>query len=177
MCVKPSVMKDLYVPTFRLGHLNIKAVEKETYLGYIIYADMFDDDHISKEIRNISVRGNMLIRNFKLCTTGVKITLFKTYCSSLYCCPMWTKYRKSTIGKVNVSFNKEVKVFMNVPSSFSPSWLFLICDVLNFPPLRRKLVLSFMKRIKISSNVLNSNSYNFLMNNVMQRYWNKLLRL
>ena len=32
MCVKPSVMKDLYVPTFHLGHLNIKAVEKETYL-------------------------------------------------------------------------------------------------------------------------------------------------
>ena len=53
MCVKPSVMKDLYVPTFHLGHLNIKAVEKETYLGYIINADMYDDDHISKVIRNI----------------------------------------------------------------------------------------------------------------------------
>ena len=80
---------------------------------------------------------------------------------------MWTKYRKSpgrksTIGKVNVAFSKVFKVFMNVPSSYSPSWLFLICDVLNFPPLRRKLVLSFMKRIKKSSNVLISNSYNFL---------------
>ena len=119
----------------------------------------------------------MLVRNFKHCTTGVKITLFKTYCSSLYCCPMWTKYRKSTIGKVNVAFNKVFKIFMNVPSSFSPSWLFLICDVLNFRPFRRKLVLSFMKRIKKSSNVPISNSYNFLMTNVMQRYWNKLLRL
>ena len=177
MCVKSSVMKDLYVPTFHLGHLNIKAVEKETYLGYIINADMSDDDHISKEIRNIYARGNMLVRNFKHCTTGVKITLFKTYCSSLYCCLMWTKYRKSTIGKVNVAFNKVFKIFMNVSSSFNPSWLFLICDVLNFPPLRRKLVLSFMKRIKKSSNVLISNSYNFLMTNVMQRYWNKLLRL
>ena len=29
-----------YVPTFHLGHLNIKAVEKETYLGYIINADI-----------------------------------------------------------------------------------------------------------------------------------------
>ena len=147
MCVKPSVMKDLYVSTFHLGHLNVKAVEKETYLGYIINADMSDDDHVSKEIRNIYARGNMLIGNFKHCTTGVKITLLKTYCSSLYCCPMWTKCHKSTNGKVNVAFNK-VKVFMNVPSFFSPSWLFLICDVLNFPPLRRKLVLSFMKRIK-----------------------------
>ena len=32
MCVKLSVMKDLYVPTFHLGHLNVKAVEKETYI-------------------------------------------------------------------------------------------------------------------------------------------------
>ena len=36
MNVKPSVMKNLYVPTFHLGHLNIMVVEKETYLGYII---------------------------------------------------------------------------------------------------------------------------------------------
>ena len=122
---------------------------------------MSDDDHISKEIRNIYARWNMLISNFKHCTTGVKITLSKTYCSSLYCFQMWTKFRKSAIGKVNVPFNKVFKVFMNVPSSFSPSWLFLICDVLNFPPLRRKLVLSFMKRIKKSSNVLISNSFNF----------------
>ena len=32
------------LPTFYLGHLNIKAVEKETYLGYIINSDMSDDD-------------------------------------------------------------------------------------------------------------------------------------
>ena len=66
-----------------------KAVEKETYLGYIINADMSDDDHIRKEIRNIYARGNMLIRSFKHCTTGVKIspTLFKTNCSSLYLLP------------------------------------------------------------------------------------------
>ena len=82
MCVKPSVMKDLYVPAFHLCHLNIKAVEKETYLGYIINTDISDDDHICKEVRNIYTSRNMLICNFKHCTTGVKITLFKTYCSS-----------------------------------------------------------------------------------------------
>ena len=78
MCVKPSVMKDLYVPTFHLCYVNIKAAEKETYLGYIMNADMSDDEHISKKTRNIYARGNMLIRNFKHCTTVVKITLFKT---------------------------------------------------------------------------------------------------
>ena len=78
MCIKP-VMKDLYVPSFHLGHLNINTVEKETYLGYIIDADMSDVDHIIKEIRNIYARGNMPIHNFKHCTMNVKITIFKTY--------------------------------------------------------------------------------------------------
>ena len=45
MCIKPSVMKDLYVPMFHLGYLNIKTVEKETYLGYIINTKMSDDDY------------------------------------------------------------------------------------------------------------------------------------
>ena len=94
------------VPIVHLGHLNTKAVEKETYLEHIINTDMADDDNISKEIRNIYARGNMLIRNFKHCTTAVKITLFQTYCSTLHCCPMWTRFRKSTIGKVNVACNK-----------------------------------------------------------------------
>ena len=89
----------VYVPTFHLGYLNIKAVEKETYLEYIINTDMSDDGHISIEIRNIYARGHMLICNFKHCTTAVKVTLFRTYCSSLYCCPMWTRFRKSTISK------------------------------------------------------------------------------
>ena len=37
---------------------------------------------------------------------------------------------------------------MNFPSDLNPCWLFLIGDVLHFPPLRRKLVFSFMKRIR-----------------------------
>ena len=103
----------------------------------------------------------------------LKLPLLKTYYSSLHCCLMWTKFSKSTIDKVNVVFNKVLNVFMNVPSCFSPSWLFPMRDVLNFPPLRRKLVLSFMKRTENLSNVLISNSYNFLMTNVMQPiYWN-----
>ena len=54
MCIKPSVMKDLHVAMFHLGYLNIKAVEKETYLGHIINTHISDADHIMKEIRTIN---------------------------------------------------------------------------------------------------------------------------
>ena len=71
----------------------------------------------------------MLIRNCKHCMVNVKITLFKTYCSNLYCCPMWITFCKSTIGKVCVVFNEGFPAFMNVSSHLHHSWLFLICDV------------------------------------------------
>ena len=101
---------------------------------------MSDDDYIIKEIRNINLctRKYACIRNFKHCTVNVKITLFKTYYSSLYCYPMWVIFCKSTIGKVCVAFNKVFQIFMNVPSYLHHSWLFLICDA------RRKFILCFM---------------------------------
>ena len=68
----------------------------------------------------------MLIRNFKHCTAGVKITLFKTYCSSLCCCPMWTKFRRSAIGQVNVALNKVFKVFMSVSSHLRSYFRFVM---------------------------------------------------
>ena len=31
--------------------------------------------------------------------------LFRSYCSSLYCCSLWYDYRKSTYKKLTVAFN------------------------------------------------------------------------
>ena len=67
------------------------------------------------------------------------------------------------------AFNKVLKAFMNFPSAFSPSWLFVACDILNFPPLRRKLELSFMKVIETIIQRANFNLIYFFMTNVMQR--------
>ena len=96
ICIKPSVMKDSYLPDFHLGYLKIKVIWTENYLLYIINEEMSDGDHIIKEIRNIYTKENMLIRNF---IVNVKITLFKTYCSTLYCCPLWIKFVKLQLVK------------------------------------------------------------------------------
>ena len=51
MCIKSSIMNDLYVPKFHLGHLKIKVVEEETHIG-----NYTEDDHIIKEMRSIYAR-------------------------------------------------------------------------------------------------------------------------
>ena len=94
MCIKPPAVKAVYVPNVCLNGVNIRHVAKENYLGYCISDDCYDDDHIQKEIRGIYARGNMLIRNFKQCTDDVKAKLYKTYCSSVYCCALISRYHK-----------------------------------------------------------------------------------
>lgn len=177
MCIKPVTKKHLYVPKFYLRENVIQSVQQEEYLGYILNDDMRDDDHIIKEMRNVYARGNMLIRNFKHCTENVKVMLFKTYCSSLYCCPLWSKYRKATIKKLHVACNKMFKCFMNVPRDFSASLLFVSCNVENFTVLRRKLVYNLYRRVYSSSNTLVSNFSNCISNDHFRTSWTKLLRM
>ena len=43
---------------------------------------------ISKQIRTLYIRSNKLLRMFSYCTIDVKNELFRSYCSSLYCCAL-----------------------------------------------------------------------------------------
>ena len=154
MCIKPVALKSLYIPNVNLYGKNVKLVNDEKYLGYIVENDCYDNAHIKKEMRNTFARGNMLIRNFRHCSDDVKVKLFRTYCSSIYCCALISKYHKTVLKKLHIAFNKMFKCLMKVPSRASASALFVSHNVHNFPVLRRKLVYSFVKRVQCTSNKL-----------------------
>ena len=176
LCVKPTSMKTLYVPDFYLEEDRITVVDKETYLGFIVNEQFSDDDHIVKEMRNVYARGNMIIRYFSHCTDAVRIQLFKSFCSNLYCCPLWYKFKKSTLKKLHTACNKIFKSLMLVPRNFSASLLFVSCNVENFTVLRRKLIYGLILRIKASRNLLVRNLL-LLKRNSMHSYWNNLLNI
>jgi hypothetical protein len=49
------------------------------------YVDDYTDDRgISREICNIFVGTNILVRRFSRCSKDVKVALFKTYCRCVY---------------------------------------------------------------------------------------------
>ena len=58
-------------------------VEHFKYLGHIITCDFTDDADIMREVRSLSLRGNMLIRKFFFCSITTKLYLFKVFCFSL----------------------------------------------------------------------------------------------
>ena len=173
MCIKPKLLKCLYVPKFYLDETVICSVDHETYLGFIVNKEFTDNDHMSKEMRNIYARGNMLIRNFKHCTNDVKIKLYRTFCSSIYCCPLWYNFKESSFRKIHVATNKVFKSLMQMPRDYSASHLFVSTGVDNFSVLRRKLVYSLKTRVLNSLNLLVINisaSTSF-----MHRYWKTVL--
>ena len=58
-----------------------------------------------RQMRNLYIRSNKLLRTFRYCSTDVKLELFKSYYTSFERCNLWTAYKKSTFERIRVAFN------------------------------------------------------------------------
>ncbi len=67
---------------------------------------IFDEiiDEINRQRRTLFVQGNIILQKFNMCSLGVKLTLFRTYCSHVYTAQLWWNYTKSTITKLQISY-------------------------------------------------------------------------
>ena len=71
-------------------HLDrLNRIPETKYLGYLLSEDQSEDEDIAKQMRTLYTR----VRMFSYCTIDVKMELFRSYCSSLYCCSLWSDYR------------------------------------------------------------------------------------
>ena len=105
MVITPKTSKLQSLPDIRLDQCRIEYVNQFKYLGHIIDSTFTDDSDISKEIRNLYARGNMLTKQFKCIGDEVKIQLFKTYCYPLYCSSLWNNYRAASLRRLRVAYN------------------------------------------------------------------------
>ena len=151
----------------------------EKYLGFIFSDNCLDNDHIVHEMRSTYARGGILLRNFKHCSIDVKIKLFQTYCSSIYCCGLFSVYHKKVIQKLHVAFNKIFKSLLGVPRRSSASHLFVSMNVDNFLVRRRKLTYSFFRRASESCNSLVSCIFDskYFNNCNLKNEWDSILYL
>ena len=54
-------------------------------------------------MRLLYAKSNTLLRTFSHCSSDVKVTLFQSYCTALYCPFLWSDYKKSTFSKIRVA--------------------------------------------------------------------------
>ena len=98
LCFKNNAIK-IKQPSFYLSHLKIPTVENCKYLGITISTKNSDLD-LKRQMRKIYANANLLLRKFSCCSVNVKCYLFKTYCSTLYCAPMWFDCTKNGFKKI-----------------------------------------------------------------------------
>ena len=104
---------------------KLSRIHETKYLGCFLSDDQSDDVEIYKQIRTLYTRSNKLLRMFSYCTIDVKKELFRSYCSSLYCCALWSDYRKATYRKLTVAFNNIHRRLLGLPWRCSVSAMFL----------------------------------------------------
>ena len=77
----------------------------------MINHDFSDDDDIKREIRNMFMRSNVLIRRYSHCSIAVKLLLFKAHCMCLYDTNVWLNYSIALFNKFRSCYNKCMKMF------------------------------------------------------------------
>ena len=84
-----KLLKDTTVQPLKLNNIALTEVTETKYLGYFLTADGKDYRDMIRACRLLYAQGNSLIRKFHMCTDKVKIKLFTTYCSQIYCAHLW----------------------------------------------------------------------------------------
>ena len=124
-------------------------------LSWSAFSDSCTDiDDIRREIRAVYTRGNMLLQNFRHCSTEVKKQLFKSYCTSFYCSSLWSNFSRNTLEDLKVSYNNVFRFLFKLPRRGSVSYHFVNKDIPNFSLVRRILCNSILKRVLSSTNSL-----------------------
>ena len=112
-----------------------------------------------------------------MCSDHVKCTLFRSFCTSLYTCQLWSNYTSESIRKLYVSYNNVFRLLCNEPMYCSASYMFVTRGLPTCKMLIRKKVYSFMMCIAKSSNtilqsILNSDA---LYTSQMYQHWRSAL--
>ena len=106
---------------------------------------------MARQYRQIYAQGNALLRKFFMCTESVKITLFRSFCTSLYTCELWCQYRSESLRKLCVAYNNVFRFLCREPRNCSASHMFVSRG------LPRKSIYAFMTSTKRSCNSILQN--------------------
>ena len=154
MRILPKQLKLINNSEIKLYDKNLEFVDICKYLGFYMNRSFCDDGDINRQMRSFYIRSNYLIRNFSKCSDNVKSLLFNSYCSSMYCAPLWSNFKLGTIRKLTVSYNNVFRRLMSLPRRCSASSMFVFNPVSSFGELWRKLIYSFRRKILTTKNMI-----------------------
>ena len=107
----------------------------------------------------------MLLRSFRYCSVDAKCILFMSYCTNMYCCPLWFNSTSSSTKKLKARYNGVLKRLLLIVKSYSAR---VRHNIPSFYELLLKSIYGFRERIALSvTKILNASSYYPLSNPTM----------
>ena len=107
---------------------------------------------MTRHLRYIYARGNILVRNFYRCNSNIKLLLFRTYCYNVYCGHLWSRYSQQQFVKLTVAYNNVFRHLFNIKQRCSMSQLYMYNSIDPFIVILRKSIVNFRKRLYNSEN-------------------------
>ena len=172
--LKPKNSK-LSCPSVRLDSNILEYISHTKYLGFMFNTNAQDDEEMLRQMRTLYIRSNKLLRTFHYCSTDVKLELFKSYCTSFYCCYLWTAYKKSTFDRLRVAFNNTYRRVLGQPWRCSASAMYANFGINNFEATIRKSTFGFIQRLAKSRNSLMTIEKSWSVRIDIWNFWQKTL--
>ena len=161
----PRHYRNLPFHDVNLNGRSLAFVDSFKYLGHIISSDLSDALDIEKTKRAIYARGNSLVRRFHSCSEEVKVLLFRTYMTPLYCSHVWAKYTQVNFQSVKTAYNCIFRKFFGIPRTVSARMNFVRLRLPTIEEIIRKNTCSLFTRFSISSNKI-SKDVNHCISNI-----------
>ena len=154
MVFKPNLFK-LYCTAVYLNGNIIIYVEKK-YLGCMFTNYKQDDVEMLRQLRLLYMRSNKIIRMFYFCTIKDKLEFFGRFCTSFYCCYLWTGYKKSTFNRLRVAFINAYRRILDLPWRCSASGMYTTYGrpIYNLEAIIRKQTVGLIARLRKSCNTI-----------------------
>ena len=89
MSFRAGNLKDAHLPLCIINGEVLCDSACVKYLGHSICSDLTDDTDILRQRRCLSIQGNLLLRKFHMCSIGVRLVLFRRFCSTMYTSQLW----------------------------------------------------------------------------------------
>jgi hypothetical protein len=178
MCIKHKSNILIDTPNIILNGNSLQWLKNHQYLGVFINEYFNDDTDIKRQMKYIYAKGNMLIRKFRHCSMDVKVQLFKTYLSNLYCSQLWCLHTQGAFKRLTVSYNNIFRYLCNIKGRHSISNIFTNLRLDNFGAIYRKSIFSLLSRLMECDNILVQTIYNsmyFIYYSNLHKKWQNAL--
>ena len=105
MFFRCSMSKTCDITIVVLSGNIIEYVHKAKYLGVPLCSDMKTFINVCRQTSKFYAQANTLLRNFRYCSDDVKCMLFRSFCTNMYCSPLWLNSTSSSIHKLKTGYN------------------------------------------------------------------------